>query len=120
MRTFVITGLLALLPAAALVGAVPDSAKPLVGTVVAAGAPVREFFVNLTSGGDRISASVGPDDKGRFRIAELPAGTWTVTLRGPDGLRALHESQVTLKAGRTSELTVDVEKEEPCICSIIA
>jgi hypothetical protein len=63
------------------------------------------------SGGDRISASVGPDDKGRFRIAELPAGTWTVTLRGPDGLRALHESQVTLKPGQTSELTVDMEKE---------
>jgi Carboxypeptidase regulatory-like domain len=75
----------------------------------ATGAPVREFHVSLMSGGDQIGSSVGPDDKGRFRIAELPAGAWTVTIHGTDGLATLHESTVTLKAGQTHELTVDTK-----------
>ncbi len=90
-----------LAPEAVLAGLVRD----------AAGAPVRDFHVNLASGGDQISASVRPDAKGRFRIAELPAGTWTVSIRGADGLAMLYESQVTLKPGQTKELTVDTEKQ---------
>jgi uncharacterized GH25 family protein len=90
-----------LAPEAGLAGLVRD----------AAGRPATKFYVNLMSGGDQISASVGPDAKGRFRIAELPAGTWTISIRGTDGVSTLHESQVALKAGETTELTVGTEKE---------
>jgi beta-lactamase regulating signal transducer with metallopeptidase domain len=79
----------------------------LVGEVRdAAGKPVKEFYVNLTSGGDQISASVGPADKGKFRIAELPAGDWAIVLRATDGLTTLYDERVTLKAGDTKELRV--------------
>jgi beta-lactamase regulating signal transducer with metallopeptidase domain len=76
----------------------------------AAGAPVKEVSVTLVSGGDQIYASVGPDAKGRFRIAELPAGPWNITIRDADGLTTLHEKQVTLKAGEVKELSIEVKK----------
>jgi beta-lactamase regulating signal transducer with metallopeptidase domain len=90
-----------LAPEAVVVGEVRD----------AAGRPVKEFYVSLMSGGDQISTSVGSDDKGRFRIAELPAGAWTVTVRGADGLSTLHQEQVTLEAGETKELKIEAKGE---------
>jgi uncharacterized GH25 family protein len=72
----------------------------------AAGKPVQAFYVQLRNGGDQISTSVGADDKGKFRVAELPAGTWEVTVRGLDGLSVLHRATVVLKAGETKELKV--------------
>jgi len=63
------------------------------------------------SEGDQLSASVRPEDKGRFRVAERPAGTWTVMVRGADGRSALHEDRVTLLAGQTKELTIRTQKE---------
>jgi hypothetical protein len=75
------------------------------------GGPVKAFYVNLTSGGDQVSASVGPDDRGRFRVAELPAGAWSVTVRDADGHATLHEGQVTLQAGQTKEVKIEAKKE---------
>ncbi len=75
-----------------------------------AGKPVKAFYVSLLSG-DHISTSAGPDDKGRFRIAEIPAGTWTVIIYGADGRSKLHQARITLKAGEMKELKVEVKKE---------
>jgi hypothetical protein len=78
----------------------------------ASGAPVKACYVNLSSGGDRIAARVSPDDHGRFRVAELPAGEWTVMVRGKDGRSQLYSGRVTLKAGETKELTIDAQEKE--------
>jgi nitrogen fixation protein FixH len=72
---------------------------------------VKACYVNLMGGGDQISARVSPDDKGRFRIAELPAGQWTVMVSGADGLATLYQGQVALGPGETKELTIDAKKE---------
>src|SRR5262249_6360607 len=37
------------------------------------GEPMKAYYVNVNSGGDHISLAVEPEDKGHFRIAELPA-----------------------------------------------
>jgi hypothetical protein len=74
------------------------------------GKPVKEFHVRLKSGGDQISASAGPDDKGRFRVGELPTGPWTLTVTGADGLAALHEEQFDLQAGETKRLKIVTAK----------
>ena len=85
-----------LAPEAVLAGEVRD----------AAGAPLKAFYVSLSRSSDQILASIRPDDKGRFRITELPAGEWTVVVRSGDGRSVLHEQAVTLKAGRTKELKI--------------
>jgi beta-lactamase regulating signal transducer with metallopeptidase domain len=92
-----------LAPESALMGEVHDGA----------GRPVKEFYLNLMSGGDQVSAKVGPDDRGRFRVAELPAGTWTITVRGADGLSMLYQDKVELKAGDSKELKIEAKKEQP-------
>jgi beta-lactamase regulating signal transducer with metallopeptidase domain/uncharacterized GH25 family protein len=76
-----------------------------------AGKPVETCYVNLTGGGDQIAATVEPDDKGRFRIAELPAGTWKVLVRSADGRSTLYEKEVKLRAGEATELKIKVRKE---------
>jgi beta-lactamase regulating signal transducer with metallopeptidase domain len=78
----------------------------------AAGSPVKEFHVRLTNGdgGDQITASVQADDKGRFRVGELPAGEWSVTINAADGRMKLFDQQVTLKAGDTKDLKVVVAR----------
>ncbi len=78
----------------------------------AAGTPVKSYHVALISArGDHwIPASAGPEDKGRFRVAELPAGEWTVIISSPDKRTTFHHEQVTLKAGETKELKIEVKK----------
>jgi hypothetical protein len=93
----------------------------LTGEVRAAAGAGETFYVNLMSsgdatrpgqaGGDQISAHIGRDARGRFRIAELPAGTWTVTVCDADGRETLHQSQVTLTEGETREMEVERKKE---------
>ena len=91
-----------LTPEAVLTGEVHDSE----------GKPLKEFYVNLSSsGGDQISAKVGSDDKGRFRVAELPAGEWMVVVRSDSGRTMLYQDKVVLKAGASKELQI-VAKEE--------
>jgi uncharacterized GH25 family protein len=83
----------------------------LAGQVRAAtGEPIKMCSVTLIAGGDQIAVRVGPDDKGRFRVGELPAGAWTIIVRGEDGLAPLFQGQVELKAGETKEITVDAAK----------
>ena len=77
----------------------------------ATGVPLKTFYVGVNSGGERISTSVGPPQQGRFRIAGLPAGEWTLTIRGTDGLSVLHEERVTLRAGETRQLKVQAQPE---------
>lgn len=77
----------------------------------AAGEPLKSFRVSLTADGDQIAASVHADDKGRFRISELPAGAWSLVLRSSDGRTEIHQDQATLKAGETKELRIEVKKE---------
>jgi hypothetical protein len=90
-----------LAPEAVLAGEVRD----------AAGAPLKAFYVNLSRSSDQISASVRPDDKGRFRITELPAGEWSVVVRSGDGRSVLYEEAVTLKAGQTRELKIKTDSK---------
>ncbi len=77
----------------------------------ATGEPVRAFHIDLTFGGDQISASVVPDDRGRFRIAELPSGVWTLTIRSAQDHSMLHHEQIPLKVGEMKELKIETKKE---------
>jgi uncharacterized GH25 family protein len=77
----------------------------------AAGKPVKAFYVQLARDREQISARVGPDDKGRFRIGELPAGTWRVNVFGDDDRAALYSGEVALKAGETKELKIKPKAE---------
>jgi beta-lactamase regulating signal transducer with metallopeptidase domain/uncharacterized GH25 family protein len=76
----------------------------------AAGKPVKEYRVSVSNGEDQIAASVDADDQGRFRIDELPAGTWQLEVRGPDGRAVLHQEKVKLEAGETKELKVKTKE----------
>jgi hypothetical protein len=83
----------------------------LTGTVRdGAGKRIKECYISLLSEGDQIHTKVGPDDAGRFRVAELPAGNWNVHVRDADG-NMLQEQMVPLKAGETKELVIETKKE---------
>jgi hypothetical protein len=75
------------------------------------GKPLREYYVNVTFGGDQIAGSVGPNDKGRFRIPALPAGDWQLKVRSDDGRTTLHEETITLKQGETKDLKIETSRE---------
>jgi hypothetical protein len=77
----------------------------------AAGAPVESYSLVLLFPGDQIWASVGPEDKGRFRVAELPAGRWTLIVYTADKRSVLHNEGVTLGAGETKELKIEAKKK---------
>jgi beta-lactamase regulating signal transducer with metallopeptidase domain len=77
----------------------------------AAGAPVNSYSLVLLSHDNRNWISVGPEDKGRFRVAELPAGGWTLIIYTTDKRSALHNEGVTLEAGETKELKIEAKKE---------
>jgi uncharacterized GH25 family protein len=80
----------------------------IAGRVIdAAGKPVKAFYVQLRKGGDQISTSAGADHKGKFRVAELPAGTWEVTVRSTDGNAILYQKDVKVVAGETKEVKVE-------------
>ena len=62
----------------------------------------RTFYVTLKSdAGDQVSATVSPDDKGKFRINELPAGKWAVTLQGENAQQQMRRTTIELKEGET-------------------
>lgn len=90
-----------LVPEAVVIGEVRDGA----------GRPMKAFHVTLASGGDQISTTVGPDDKGWFDVGELRAGKWTVIVRDADGRSTLHQQQLSLSAGETKVLMVDTKRE---------
>jgi uncharacterized GH25 family protein len=76
----------------------------------AAGQPLPEFYMNLSSPSDRIGASVSADDKGRFRIAELPAGAWTLVVHGGAAGDDLHQEQIKFNEGETKDLAIQIKK----------
>jgi len=76
------------------------------------GKPLKEFYVNLMSGGDQVSASGRPDDKGCFRITELPAGEWTIMVRGDGGRTTLYQDKVVPKEGETKEMKIEAKQEQ--------
>jgi hypothetical protein len=83
----------------------------LSGEVIdAAGIPIKNCYVNVFTGGDHVSATVGPVDGGRFRIGELPAGDWAITVRAADGITILHGGHVALKAGEKKEMPIATTK----------
>ncbi len=90
-----------LAPEAVLTGEIHDSE----------GKPLKEVYISLTSGSDQISAKVGSDDKGRFRIAELPAGEWMIDVRSESGRTTLYQEKVVLKAGTLKELQIVAKQE---------
>jgi hypothetical protein len=69
-----------------------------------AGRPVKVGMVTLASGGDRLWTTV-VDGKGCFRVAELPAGTWTVQAAG-----STQAEQVFVTAGQTKEVRFRVRE----------
>jgi hypothetical protein len=77
----------------------------------AAGQPLRQFYVNLEGGGDQFSAAAGPDDNGRVRLAELPAGAFTLMVRDGTGRTTIHQGPVTLTAGETLTQTIHGKKD---------
>ena len=68
-------------------------------------------LVSIMSGRELIFTNVDAEAKGRFRIAELPAGTWNVIIRGSDGIAKLHEEKVTLRTGETKDLIIGLKKD---------
>ncbi|MFL5340606.1 MAG: hypothetical protein ACJ8F7_10690 [Gemmataceae bacterium] len=91
---------LELAPEAVLTGVIRD----------ADGKRVKNVYVNLGFGTGQTSTAVGPGDEGKFRVPELPAGPCQVGIRDENG-RLLAEPKVTLKAGETHQLTIDLPRQ---------
>ena len=71
----------------------------------AAGAPLKDADVMLVgSSGDSLNAPVDAGRQGRFRLAELSAGEYTLTIRtfGSE----LHQERITLRPGQLLEKTI--------------
>jgi hypothetical protein len=73
------------------------------------GDPIKTCYLNLSSAGDNIPGSIGPDDNGKFRITQLPSGSWTVLIRSGDGRTTIYRGQLTLKAGETKDMVIDAK-----------
>jgi hypothetical protein len=76
----------------------------------AAGELLKKCSVKLISDRDQLWTRINPEDKGCFRIAELPAGSWRLMVRGEDGREVLHQDKVTLQAGETKELKIKLKR----------
>jgi thiol-disulfide isomerase/thioredoxin/protocatechuate 3,4-dioxygenase beta subunit len=76
-----------------------------------AGKPARNVYVNLLGkGGDQISQSVEPDDRGHFRLSELPEGQYGLSVVSHSGAQ-LYQEEVGLRPGQTLDRTIDVPKD---------
>jgi hypothetical protein len=74
----------------------------------AEGVPVKGCYVNVGFTDGQAAATIGPDDQGRFRVGELPAGPCQIAIRDENG-RMLHETRATLVAGETKELKIELK-----------
>jgi Carboxypeptidase regulatory-like domain len=70
------------------------------------GEPLQGFYVTLSSEDYSISERFGPEDKGRFKISELPAGTWKLVVLDAEGSATLYQGEVTLQAGEVRSISV--------------
>jgi protocatechuate 3,4-dioxygenase beta subunit len=76
------------------------------------GRPLAEGYVSLRgAAGDQLGASFGPNDGGKYRLTELPAGDYTLLI-GKGG-ETLHQEQVKLKAGEKLERSVKLPGRDP-------
>jgi hypothetical protein len=73
------------------------------------GSALQNAYVRAEFRGDHVSATIQPDSRGRFTISELPAGTWSVTVRGGDGISSVHDDKLSVKPGETKELTIQLK-----------
>ena len=70
------------------------------------GRPLEAANISLSSPkGDHIGASVHPGDAGRFRIGEVPEGTYGFSIRTNSGTD-LHSEQLTLQPGQHETRTL--------------
>lgn len=101
----------------------PSGSARLTGRVVAAdtGTPVRRAHVSLSGLPDSqrkagpkrayVSRQVETDVNGRFDFADLPAGSYRLTVDPVSGfVRLQRPKEATLAAGRTEEVTVRLER----------
>lgn len=56
---------------------------PMVGKVTFAGSPLQDGIVSLESAESGFGASAPLDEKGEFRIAKIPVGTYKVAVTPP-------------------------------------
>jgi hypothetical protein len=79
----------------------------LSGEVLRPGGGLPEgFYVTLMAqrvNAEAISAQVGPDANGKFRITGIPEGKWSVEIRDAGASRRTGKGLVELKAGEMKE-----------------
>lgn len=75
------------------------------------GKPMKGCYVVAKKSEEQVVATVKDADKGRFRVAEMPAGKWEVEVYGSDGQEVIHRESVTLEAGEVKELKIKTKKE---------
>ena len=72
----------------------------------AGGAPLKDAYVSLVgASGDSMTAPVDGGQQGRFRLAELPEGEYTFTIRHSFGSE-IYEERITLRPGQVLEKTI--------------
>jgi protocatechuate 3,4-dioxygenase beta subunit len=83
----------------------PDGSSVLAGRVLAAdtGRPVKRARVSVTAGG-RQSRSTSTDDQGRFRITDLPSGSYTIAASKAGFVDALYGQRRPLQPGTPVQL----------------
>ena len=78
------------------------------GVVKLGGRPLEECHLSLRSAeGESHYVGVEAKDRGAFSIDQLPAGEYTLEVR--DERRSLRKEALTLKAGETRQLAIDVQ-----------
>ncbi|MEN8374578.1 MAG: TonB-dependent receptor [Gemmatimonadota bacterium] len=109
-RRVVVVGALLLAvvsPAAAQTGAVAGTVRAAASEAgfSRAGTPLATVLVRVLGDGDQLVANALTTSEGTFRIANIPAGTYTVVFTSA-GWVEQRETGVTVSAGQTASLTV--------------
>jgi outer membrane receptor protein involved in Fe transport len=73
------------------------------------GAVVPEMTVVVTSPNLILPRSATTDDKGRYRIANLPPGRYAVVLEAARGFARFQQRDVEVNLGKTSDVTIQLE-----------
>ncbi len=75
------------------------------------GAPLKDAYVGLVgSSGDSMTAPVDGGQQGRFRLAELPEGEYTFTIRHSFGSE-IYSEKITVHPGQVLEKTIRLTKD---------
>jgi len=89
-----------------------DTEAVLTGEVRdAAGVPLKDAYVGLVgASGDSMTAPVDGRQQGRFRLAELPEGEYTFTIRRSFGSE-VYEQRITLRPGQVLDKKIRLAKD---------